>query len=36
VRVLRELDADIVALQEVEYHDVDGIDLLEHLGAAAT
>ena len=30
-RVLRELDADILALQEVEHHDVDGLDLLEHL-----
>jgi endonuclease/exonuclease/phosphatase family metal-dependent hydrolase len=36
VRVLRELDADIVALQEVEYHDVDGIDLLEHLAGRSS
>lgn len=30
-RVLRELDADVLALQEVEHHDVDGLDLLEYL-----
>ncbi|MBA4141960.1 MAG: endonuclease/exonuclease/phosphatase family protein [Nitrosospira sp.] len=31
VDVLRELDADVVALQEVEHHDVDGRDLLDYL-----
>jgi endonuclease/exonuclease/phosphatase family metal-dependent hydrolase len=30
-RVLREIDSDVVALQEVEHHDVDGVDLLEYL-----
>lgn len=29
--VLRELDADIIALQEVEHHAVDELDLLEYL-----
>lgn len=29
--VLRELDADIIALQEVEHHSVDELDLLEYL-----
>lgn len=33
VRVLREIDPDVVALQEVEHHHVDGLDLLEHLAA---
>ncbi|HVW63488.1 MAG TPA: endonuclease/exonuclease/phosphatase family protein [Nitrosospira sp.] len=33
VDVLRELDADVVALQEVEHHDVDGSDLLDYLAA---
>lgn len=33
VRVLREIDPDVIALQEVEHHDVDGLDLLEHLAA---
>lgn len=33
VQVLRELDADVVALQEVEHHDVDGHDLLDYLSA---
>jgi len=31
VHVLRELNADVVALQEVEHHDVDGHDLLDYL-----
>lgn len=31
VRVLQELNADVVALQEVEHHDVDGYDLLDYL-----
>jgi endonuclease/exonuclease/phosphatase family metal-dependent hydrolase len=30
-QVLRELDADVVALQEVEHHDVGGCDLLDYL-----
>lgn len=29
--VIRELDADIIALQEVEHHSVDDLDLLEYL-----
>lgn len=29
--VLRELDADVIALQEVEHHDVEGRDLLDYL-----
>ena len=29
--VLRELDADVIALQEVEHHDMDGRDLLDYL-----
>jgi endonuclease/exonuclease/phosphatase family metal-dependent hydrolase len=29
--VLQEIDADVVALQEVEHHDVDGRDLLDYL-----
>lgn len=33
VQVLRELNADVVALQEVEHHDVDGCDLLDYLAA---
>ena len=32
-RVLRELDPDVLALQEVEHHDVDGLDLLEYLAS---
>lgn len=31
--VLKELDVDVVALQEVEHHDVDGCDLLDYLAA---
>ncbi len=31
--VLRELDADVVALQEVDHHHVDGYDLLDYLAA---
>jgi endonuclease/exonuclease/phosphatase family metal-dependent hydrolase len=31
VRVLQELDADIVALQEVEHHLIDGCDMLDYL-----
>ena len=31
--VLRELDADVVALQEVDHHHVDGHDLLDYLAA---
>lgn len=30
VSVLRELDADVIALQEVEHHDVDNYDLLDY------
>lgn len=33
VRVLQELDAGIVALQEVEHHRIDGIDLLQRLAS---
>jgi endonuclease/exonuclease/phosphatase family metal-dependent hydrolase len=33
VDVLRELKADVVALQEVEHHDVGGLDLLDYLAA---
>ncbi|MDQ3186435.1 MAG: endonuclease/exonuclease/phosphatase family protein [Pseudomonadota bacterium] len=33
VRVLRELNADVLALQEVDHHDVDGCDLLDYLAA---
>ncbi len=29
--VLRELDADVIALQEVEHHEVDGRDMLDYL-----
>lgn len=32
-QVLREMDADVVALQEVEHHEVNGADLLEYLAA---
>ena len=32
-RVLRELRADVIALQEVEHHDVDGGDLLDYLAS---
>lgn len=31
VQVLRELNADVIALQEVEHHDVEGYDLLDYL-----
>ena len=31
--VLQELDVDVVALQEVEHHDVEGYDLLDYLAA---
>jgi endonuclease/exonuclease/phosphatase family metal-dependent hydrolase len=31
VRVMRQLHADVLALQEVEHHQVDGIDLLDYL-----
>ncbi|MDN5752918.1 MAG: endonuclease/exonuclease/phosphatase family protein [Nitrosospira sp.] len=31
--VLRELNADVVALQEVEHHDVNGCDMLDYLAA---
>jgi len=34
VRVMRQLNADVLALQEVEHHQVDGIDLLEYLATA--
>lgn len=30
-QVLNELNADVVALQEVEHHNIDGCDLLEYL-----
>ena len=33
VRVLQEIDADVVALQEVEHHRVDNLDLLDYLAA---
>jgi len=33
VDVLQELDVDVVALQEVEHHDVEGYDLLDYLAA---
>jgi endonuclease/exonuclease/phosphatase family metal-dependent hydrolase len=32
-QVLGELDADVVALQEVEHHEVGGVDLLDYLAA---
>ena len=31
VHVLKELNADVVALQEVEHHDLGGHDLLDYL-----
>jgi hypothetical protein len=31
VQVLRELDADVIALQKVEHHAMDGYDLLDYL-----
>ena len=34
VRVMRQLNADVLALQEVEHHQVDGIDLLDYLATA--
>lgn len=33
VRVLKQLDADIVALQEVEHHQHDNLDLLDYIAA---
>lgn len=33
VCVLQEMNADVVALQEVEHHDVEGYDLLDYLAA---
>lgn len=33
VEVLRELNADVVALQEVEHHNVNGRDMLDYLSA---
>jgi endonuclease/exonuclease/phosphatase family metal-dependent hydrolase len=33
IRVLKEMDPDLIALQEVEHHDIDGLDLLEYLAA---
>jgi endonuclease/exonuclease/phosphatase family metal-dependent hydrolase len=33
VQVLRELDADVIALQEVEHHAIDDRDLLDYLAA---
>jgi endonuclease/exonuclease/phosphatase family metal-dependent hydrolase len=33
VKVLREIDADVIALQEVEHHPVNGYDTLEYLAA---
>ncbi len=35
VRVLQEMDASVVALQEVEHHSVDGVDLLDYLADKA-
>jgi endonuclease/exonuclease/phosphatase family metal-dependent hydrolase len=35
VRVLNEFDADIVALQEVEHHQHDNVDLLDYIAAGA-
>lgn len=32
--VMQQLDSDVLALQEVEHHQVDGLDLLEYLAAA--
>jgi endonuclease/exonuclease/phosphatase family metal-dependent hydrolase len=34
-RVLQEIDADVTALQEMEHHLVDGMDLLDYLAARA-
>ncbi len=34
VKVLKEIDADIVALQEVEHHPVGGSDLLDYMASA--
>lgn len=31
VRVLQEMNADVVALQEIEHHSVEGIDMLDYL-----
>jgi endonuclease/exonuclease/phosphatase family metal-dependent hydrolase len=31
--VLREMDADVVALQEVDHRHIDGYDLLDYLAA---
>ncbi|HKK06705.1 MAG TPA: endonuclease/exonuclease/phosphatase family protein [Gammaproteobacteria bacterium] len=33
LRVIQELDVDVLALQEVEHHAVDGIDLLDYFAA---
>lgn len=33
VKVLHEMDADVIALQEVEHHSIDGYDLLDYLAA---
>lgn len=33
VRVLQEIDADVVALQEVEHHAIGDVDLLDYLAA---
>lgn len=34
IRVLRQLNADVLTLQEVEHQQVDGTDLLDYLAAA--
>lgn len=31
VKVLHEINADVVTLQEVEHHLIDGLDLLDYL-----
>jgi endonuclease/exonuclease/phosphatase family metal-dependent hydrolase len=33
VRVIKEIDPDVIALQEVEHHRIGGLDLLEYLAA---
>jgi len=36
VRVMLQLNADVLALQEVEHHQVDGIDLLDYLATVTS